>query len=135
MKPATFASSLQNASPQPLVLSGNLQAPAPLHVPAHTLGICSPAPPSGTLMPASGSTAPMFGAAIPVHSIAGSVPSGIGLQTPSLPGTLHAMQPPTQAFSQQTPSTQDPEAHSVLAEQTSPLATVLPMSMPASESV
>jgi hypothetical protein len=47
-------------------------------------------------------------------------------QTPSLPdpffAKVQARQPPAQAWSQQTPSTQNPETHSLALEHAEPLA-------------
>jgi hypothetical protein len=54
------------------------------------------------------------------HSLAGSSPAAIGMQDPSLPGRLHATQAPPQAAPQQTPSTQNPEAHCSAWSQVAP---------------
>ena len=54
------------------------------------------------------------------HSSPGSVPSGIAVHVPTLPGRLHAWQVPLHAVSQQTPSTQLP------VEQTVPSVPQLP---------
>jgi hypothetical protein len=48
---------------------------------------------------------------LPPHSLPGSVAGASGAHVPTLPATLHAMQVPLQATSQQTPSTQYPVAH------------------------
>src|SRR5262245_20493271 len=65
-----------------MIVSGQLQAPAPLQV------------------------------AAPAHSLAGSCPLGTLEQVPVMPATLHALQTPGQAESQHTPSVQAPLAHS-----------------------
>ncbi len=57
---------------------------------------------------------------LPPHSLAGSAPAGAAVQVPTRPGTLHAMQVPVQAESQQTPSAQEPEAQSPLRVQVLP---------------
>ncbi|MEN9797934.1 MAG: hypothetical protein RL653_1630 [Pseudomonadota bacterium] len=49
------------------------------------------------------------------HSPAGSVPAGLGVQVPMLPGALHTWHVPPQAALQHTPSTQCPELHSLAA--------------------
>jgi hypothetical protein len=54
------------------------------------------------------------------HSPPGSLPSGIGVHLPTLPGRLQAWQVPLHAVSQQTPSTQLP------VEQTEPSLPQLP---------
>jgi len=48
---------------------------------------------------------------LPVHSPAGLVPCAYGKQVPSLLGWLHDRHGPTQAFAQQTPSTQKLDRH------------------------
>jgi hypothetical protein len=78
------------------------QAPTPSHVPSRPHGLF----------------------ASTVHSASGSVPAKIGLQRPSEAPVLavtQAMQEPGQAFSQQTPSAQAPDTHSVAVEQTTPV--------------
>jgi hypothetical protein len=55
------------------------------------------------------------------HSPAASVPAEVGVQPPTSPGTLQATQAPSHALLQQTPSTQKPEAQSVLTLQVRPL--------------
>jgi hypothetical protein len=53
-------------------------------------------------------------AALATQVPCGFVPAGAAAHVPSEPGTLHCWQPPHWAagFSQHTPSTQFPEAHS-----------------------
>ncbi len=46
------------------------------------------------------------------HCIFGSRPIGTGTHTPGAKGIVHDSQVPSQARSQQTPSTQKPDAHS-----------------------
>jgi hypothetical protein len=54
------------------------------------------------------------------HSPAGSRPAGTALHVPSFPVTLQASQVPAQPLLQQTPSTQDADAHWTAAVQDSP---------------
>ena len=70
------------------------------------------------------------------HSLAGSVPAAYGVQPPTSPGTLQASHVPSHAPSQQTPSTQWPEAHSAPAAHDrpfplAPLQTAVPVQLPA----
>ena len=64
-----------------------------------------PEPPLQTYAPQSG--APVY-------------PAGRSAHVPTAPARLHASQPPAHAVLQHTPSTQEPEAHSALEEQTAP---------------
>ena len=63
------------------------------------------------------------------HWLSGSVLAGIAVQTPRLPASAHEAQMPVQAPAQQTPCWQEPDAHSVAAEQAAPF-TFLPQIVP-----
>ena len=96
---------LQVELPQLLPATCNRHAPAPLHMPS-----CPQALPVST-----------------AHSLSGSVPALIGRHFPSCPPVFkaeHAMQLPLHALSQQSPSTHDPEEHSLLVLQVVPFAFV-----------
>ena len=66
------------------------------------------------------------------HSLPGSVPAASAVQPPTSPGTLQALQVPSQALLQHTPSTQKPEAQSEAAAQASP-SPFGPLQLPASQ--
>lgn len=60
-----------------------------------------------------------------LHSLSGSVPTLTGRHKPSLAPVLaeaHALQPPAQAFSQHTPSTQLPDTQASACVQAPPVA-------------
>jgi hypothetical protein len=50
-----------------------------------------------------------------------ALPSGKGVQVPTLPGRAHESQAPVHAVSQHTPSTHWPEAHALVPPQLVPL--------------
>src|SRR5262245_37098038 len=56
------------------------------------------------------------------HWFSGSVPAGIGLQVPRALASAHDMHVPVQAWLQQTPFWQNPEAHSPFAAQSTPFS-------------
>src|SRR4051812_44133606 len=84
--------------PQVVPASGYLHAAWPLQRPAHL--------PDGSL-------------ALLMHSISGSVPAGIGMHVPSLPGVLQ-LPHLSQFLSQHTPSLHVFDVHCVLRRQTCP---------------
>lgn len=96
-------------APAPLQLFAVTGASGPLHAAApHEV----PAAPKAQ-RPAPLHEAPQGPS--PGHSSAGSSPSGMKAQVPTLPGSPHASQLPAQGLSQHTPSTQNPEAHAAPA--------------------
>ena len=58
----------------------------------------------------------------PVHSLAGSWPSGTAVQVPTLPATSHDSQVPVHAVLQQTPSTHSPELQSAFSSHVPPVS-------------
>jgi hypothetical protein len=92
----------QVLAPQEVPCGWSWQAPVPLQTP-----VC-----------------PQLDAACVTHSLSGSTPSAIGPHTPSEPlpflATVHAWQRPTHAVLQQTPSTQEPDAHCALFKHAPP---------------
>jgi hypothetical protein len=73
------------------------------------------------------------------HWFSGSSPAGTAVQTPRVPVSPHDMQVPVQGLAQQYPCWHEPEAHSALATQMTPLTffeQIVPLqTLPALQSV
>jgi hypothetical protein len=73
------------------------------------------------------------------HWFSGSSPAGTAVQTPRVPVSPHDMQVPVQGPAQQYPCWHEPEAHSALATQVTPLTffeQIVPLqTLPALQSV
>jgi hypothetical protein len=72
---------------------------------------------------------PQLGAPMSAHWASGSVPTGTGVQVPTVPARLQDWQVASQPVLQQIPCSQYPEVHSVAEAQVMPL-TFLPQMVP-----
>jgi|SRR6516165_3886545 hypothetical protein len=71
--------------------------------------------------PLQNPSVPQLAAPESAHWFSGSAPAGTGVQTPCVPASPHDMQVPVQGPAQQYPCWHEPEAHSALAPQATPL--------------
>jgi len=122
---------LQAYAPQSCVPLST-QAPEPLHMSA---GVAVDGPPQAAAahtvdagysaqlrLPEQIPVVPQVLAACAAHSLSGSVPATTAAHVPRLPAWLHFSQVPLHTPAQHTPSVQNPDEHSLLPPQASPLS-------------